>query len=182
MKDNLNRSLEWSRSAEGGFAKRADEPGGAVNKGVSFLVFQEWRKKQGKPAPTLGDLQAITDEEAIDLYSDKYAKPIQFDDIPIGLDFALLDISIMEGVRGGLTLLQQALNLRTVSGTFDMETRGALLHADVPTVIAKLTILQMNRKMHAASVDRFGKGWGDRIVRRYNKALEMIDDLHHSEG
>jgi hypothetical protein len=41
-------------------------------------------------------------------------------------------------------------------------------------VIAKLTILQMNRKMHASSVDKFGKGWGDRIVRRYNKAREMM--------
>jgi lysozyme family protein len=174
VKENLSTALDWSRSAEGGFAERKDEPGGAVNKGVSFLVFQEWRKKQGKPTPSLGDLKAITDEEALELYTDKFAKPIHFDDLPSGLDFAMLDIAIMEGVRGSLTLLQQALDLRTVSGTFDMETRGALMKADVPATIAKLTILQMNRKMHAPSVDRFGKGWGDRIVRRYNKARELM--------
>ncbi len=174
MKENLSSALDWVRSAEGGFAERKEEPGGAVNKGVSFLVFQEWRKKKGMPAPTLADLRAITDEEVLELYSDNYAKPIHFDELAPGLDFALLDIAVMEGVRGSLTLFQQALDLRTVSGKWDMDTAGALLHADVRAVVAKLTILQMNRKMHSPSVDRFGKGWGDRIVRRYNRAMEKM--------
>lgn len=174
MQDNLKLALDWTRSNEGGFALRADEPGGSVNRGVSMLVFREYRSKHGLLEPTVNDLRALTDEQATVIFEEKYAKPIHFDELPSGLDFALLDISVMEGVRGSLLLLQQALDLKTVSGMWDVQTSGAVSTCDVPATIAKLTILQMNRKMHSPSVSKFGRGWGDRIVRRYNRARELL--------
>ncbi len=174
MQANLQLALDWTRSNEGGFAIREDEPGGSVNRGVSMLVFREYRGKHGLPEPTLDDLRALTDDTASVIYEEKYAKPIHFDELPSGLDFALLDVAVMEGVRGSLLLLQQALDLRTVSGMWDVQTWGAVTTCDVPATIAKLTVLQMNKKMHSISVDKFGKGWGDRIVRRYNRARELL--------
>jgi lysozyme family protein len=56
-------SIEYVLNDEGGFAERASEPGGAVNKGISMLVFREWRHSKGKPDPTLDDLRNLTDED-----------------------------------------------------------------------------------------------------------------------
>jgi len=175
MKDNLNRSLEWSRSAEGGFSVRPDEPGGAVQKGVSFLVFQEWRKKQGQPAPTLGDLKALTDEEAIELYTEMYAKPMRFDELPLGLDFCLLDISIMEGTRGAKLLLQLALDLPwPPSGKYDEPTLNAVAKCDVEKTIRLLGTLHYTKKFYSGNWQLY-TGWGPRIRRRTAKAIEMIE-------
>lgn len=143
-------------------------------RGVSMLVLQEYRAKHGLPPPTLDDMRALTDEGANAIYEEKYAKHIHFDELPSGLDLMMLDIAIMEGVRGSLLLLQRALNLRSVTGIWDERTESAVAKSDARALIATLTVLHMQKKMHARSIATFGRGWSDRMVRRYNKALEMV--------
>ncbi len=162
---------------EGGFAKRAAEPGGAVHKGISLQVFQEWRKKQNPQAPlaTIDDLRALSDLEAIAIYSTMYATPMRFNSHPAGLDYALLDTAVMEGVRGAIMVLQQAIGEAPPSGTWDAATLEALsLQPDARSTMLKLTCERLNKKLHGAHVADYGAGQGNRIMRAKDRALEMM--------
>jgi lysozyme family protein len=181
MQENLKPSLVWCRANEGGFALRpplpdgtGGEPGGAVNRGVSMLVLEEYCKKHGMPPPTIDDLRKLTDANADAIYEEMFAKPIRFDELPAGLDFVMLDTAIMEGVKGSILLLQQALDLKSVTGALDIVTWQVVTRCDVQWTVAKLIILHMSKKMHSPSVSKFGPGWGDRIVRRTNHAKAIM--------
>jgi len=153
VKKNLATALGFVLNDEGGFAIRDAEPGGAVNKGVSFLVFTEWRKRNGQPPPQFDDLRDITTEEAMAIYETLYAKPIGFDDLPAGLDYAMLNAAVMEGVNGAKKLLDR-------SGPDPM----------------MLLLAQAAKKMRSKSVTKFGGGWGDRLLRVANRVGEMTHD------
>ncbi len=176
MEENLKRSVELVLMDEGGFAERAAEPGGAVNKGISLLVFQEWRKKQNPHSFLAGidDLRAMSTIEAMAIYGEKYATPMRFNSHPIGLDYLLLDTAVMEGVRGAIMLLQQAIGIPT-SGTWDTATLEALsLQPDARSTMLKLTCERLNKKLHGAHVADYGAGQGNRIMRSKDRALEMM--------
>ncbi len=172
MQENLERSLTAILADEGGFALRPAEPGGSVNKGISMLVLDEWRRKQGKPPPQVDDLRRISKAEASAIYTEQYWKPLQADKLPAGLDYALVNIGVMEGPTGARTLLQQALGV-PVSGHYDDETWEEIEKTDPKFLIVKLIALHLNKKLHAMSAGKYGIGWGDRIVRVLTRALEM---------
>jgi lysozyme family protein len=176
MHENLPLSLKFIAMDEGGFAERPSEPGGAVNKGVSLLVFQEWRQKQGMFAPAVADLKELTDEEAGEIFTKKYASPTHFDEMPAGLDYALLNAAVMEGVRGGMTLLQKALGIPIITGRFDGATWDALRGKDTWDVTSFLLMHHLNKKLHTPGCAKFGSGWGTRILRVANRAKEMMGD------
>jgi lysozyme family protein len=103
----------------------------------------------------MDDLRNLTADEAKEIYTDRW-KRVHGDDLPSGLDYAVFDASTMIGINGSLALLNQ-----TPKGETDAET--ALL----------FLIHLFNIKMHSDSVGKFGKGWGDRIMRVANRAREM---------
>ena len=51
------------RRWEGGYSNHPADPGGATMRGVTFATFKSWRRRQGRPTPTVDDLRNITDEE-----------------------------------------------------------------------------------------------------------------------
>lgn len=149
MKANWPRALSFNLAWEGGAAIRKEEPGGAVNKGVSLLAFQEWRKKHNRPKPTLDDLMKISDDEVSRFYRER-ADSIGFDKLPSGYDLALFNASTMQGVTGALNL-----------------------HAKAKGDIGHLIILHMQEKMVAPNIVKYGKGWGKRLVAAYQAAKEL---------
>lgn len=160
MKENWKRALDFNLRWEGGWAERENEPGGAVNKGVSLLAFKEWRKRQGKPEPSKGDLAIITDEEVSAFYKDR-ADRIGFDDLPSGYDLAMFNASTMQGVTGAKDL--------------DARAKGDL---------GLLVILHMQEKLKdhrsgwhvdplTGKKQRFGPGWAARLVAVYEAAREL---------
>jgi lysozyme family protein len=165
-------SIEYVLNDEGGFAERASEPGGAVNKGISMLVFREWRRSKGKPDPTLDDLRNLTDEEATEIYS-VIADRVRFDNLPDGLDYIMLNTAVMQGVRGSIRLLQEALRL-PMTGYWDGDTLAAATSADLATAL-KVLLLQMRGKMRSPGVAKYGGGWSDRIVRVAQRAEDMAE-------
>lgn len=149
MKENWPRALSFNLAWEGGAAKRREEPGGAVNKGISLLAYREWRKKHNRPPPTISDLNNITDDEVSRFYKER-ADQIGFDSLPSGYDLALFNASTMFGVEG-----------------------ARKLHAIAKGDIGYLMILQAEDKLKAASVVKFGKGWGARFRATYEVAKEL---------
>ena len=94
---------------EGGFAIRNTEGGGAVNMGVALTVFAQWRTKQGKPYPTIPDLERMTAYEAKMIYRALFADTIRFDDLPVGVGYLVLDSAVNNGITGAMRILARAL-------------------------------------------------------------------------
>jgi lysozyme family protein len=172
VQKNLERSLSAILGDEGGFALRASEPGGSVNKGISMLVFEEWRLKQKLPPPSIDELRKLTTAEASAIYTERYWKPLHGDELPSGVDYALLNTAVMEGVVGSVTLLQHALGTG-ITGHYNDGTWAALMRTEPHLLIAQLIVQHLNKKLHSLYAGRFGIGWSDRIIRVFNRASEM---------
>jgi Glycosyl hydrolase 108 len=158
MRENWDRSVQNVLLWEGGWAERSNEPGGAVNKGVSLQAFREWRRGKGLPEPTKADLKALSDDEAKQIYAEKYAKPIGFDDMPAGYDYALLTASVMFGPGRGTR-----------------ERPGAPgFHDLAQGDLGLLVVLMMRVKMHDPNCVKFGPGWSDRFLAVYRLARELM--------
>lgn len=153
MKANWPRTLSFNLIQEGGAAIRPDEPGGAVNHGVTLEAYQEWCKKHGKARPTIHDLFQISDEDVSAFYKER-ADQIRFDNLPSGYDLALFNASTMLGITGALNL--------------DKKAKGDF---------ALLIILTMQKKMQERSCIKYGTGWGTRLAATYEVAKELHDGV-----
>jgi lysozyme family protein len=153
VRENLDAALDLILKAEGGFAQRGNEPGGAVNMGVSMTAYATWRKQNGDPAPTIDDLKAMPVAEAKAIYTADYAAPIRFDQLPAGLDYAALDAAVNEGV--GWT--------------------KRFLAKPHPAPIAAMCDQRLAGKKARPEWTRFGKGWTSRIEGVRKIATDMAE-------
>jgi len=184
MKENRKAALDYIFRHEGGYAERAEEGGGAVNMGVTFAVFQAWRKLHGKPEPTWSDLKAMERVEAEEIYGAQYLDPIHFDELPAGIDYCVLDAAILGGVTGAIKVLQTALKHEPVDGHFGLRTRWAARHRDVPKLIeafceARIAKYRLFRTWKKVANLKTGKTWGaiwsERINTVRERALKMAE-------
>lgn len=111
--DNWSRCLAWVRKWEGGFVNDPNDQGGATNKGITIGTFTSWRKAQGKPAPTVADLRALSDAEANQIYYDLYWLPSGADQLPYPLCLAHFNASVNAGTGRAKELLDRS------GGNFD---------------------------------------------------------------
>jgi lysozyme family protein len=174
MRGNLAASLTYVFNDEGGFAERPEEPGGSCNMGISLVALDRWRKSQGRGRPGIEDVKALTREEATEIYTAHYAAPVRFDDLPAGLDYIMLNTAVMQGVTGAIQLLQTALGMATPLGRYDDTTWEALRASDVGEVAREVLILQAHNKLCQPSASKFGRGWGDRILRVMARSKPLL--------
>ena len=82
---------------EGGFVNHPEDPGGATNLGVTKRVMQQFLGR----AVSMGEMKALTPEDVKPVYKKLYADKVRFDDLPSGLDWAVLDWAVNSGTRQG---------------------------------------------------------------------------------
>jgi hypothetical protein len=151
---------------EGGWTGlRPQEPGGYAMRGVSYQVFKEWRKKQGKPEPTPEDLHNISVDETKQIYAELYAKRIKFAELASGYDCAMMHGAVMFGPgegteeRPGMTRLD-----RVAKGDYSklviLMLRAKMLRPDCGPSLNQAT----GKPMWLC------KGWANRLVAVYNVA------------
>jgi len=66
---------------EGGWVDNPSDPGGATNKGITMRTFREYAPKLLEVTPTLGNLKALTDEQAGKIYKSCYWDVIFGDEV-----------------------------------------------------------------------------------------------------
>ena len=149
MKENWDRAINHVLLWEGGSAIRPNEPGGAVNMGVSLTAFREEH-----PEAEVQDLLDMSKDEAKRIFKKNYADKIGFDLLPSGYDLAALHAAVMFGVTG-FKRLAEGVN-------------GNLAH---------LIIKMMQNKMHREpEAHRYMRGWSDRFVAIYEKAKKLENE------
>lgn len=146
--------------------------GGYSMRGVSLLVYRAWRARNGEARPSPDDLKAITEDEALAIYTLQYAKPIGFDDLPAGVDAALLDFAINLGPTGAVKLLQSCVGV-TEDGHLGLVTTQAVKDVDAVQLANRLCDGFLDLKRERDDWPKYAKGYTKRAnaTRAYALAL-----------
>ena len=180
----LDAALDIILLDEGGYAERAMEGGGAVNHGITFTVFVAWRVAHGQPKPSFADLKAMSLHEAKAIYAAQFAAPIQFDRLPIGSGYVVLDSAVNNGLAGAQKHTEMAVGQK-VDGKWDAVSFWAAAHRDPKTFVdafcdarakRQKTFNAYGERINPAKPRTWGQAWDERNEKVRQRALAMIKE------
>lgn len=160
MKANFTQVMGWIGLSEGGYVNHPNDPGGPTDRGITQATFDAWNRRHGYPRRTV---KGISRETAEAILASQYFAPVRFDDLPPGLDYAVVDWAVNSGVHRAAVELQRLIGA-TPDGIIAEHTLAALVGQDIPGLI----IAYCNRRMAFLRSLRtwktFGKGWRLRVM------------------
>jgi len=160
MKDNYQAALNHVLKSEGGWSDNPADPGGATMKGITLVVYRNWKRN---PHLTKDDLKNISDQDVYDLYKQLYWDKIHGDDLPSGVDYAVFDSAVNMGVGRASKLIQEAVGV-TSDGVLGPASLSAIQKADTKELIEKFSHLKESFYRSLATFQTFGKGWLNRVA------------------
>ena len=110
MENNFDVCLKWLYEHEGGLTNLKNDRGGLTNLGVTHEEYDRYRRLKGL---SLRSVALITEEEAQDIYHTFYWKVIQAPLLPSGVDNAIFDMAVNNGVAGAAKAAQRVANKLT---------------------------------------------------------------------
>jgi lysozyme family protein len=158
MNANFARSLASVLRHEGGYVNHPNDPGGPTNRGITLATFRKWVKKDG----SANDLKRITDEQVAKIYRSVYWNGIKGDDLPGGIDYAVLDFAVNSGPTRAAKALQAVLGVEQ-DGAIGPVTLAAARAADPIKVVKALCDQRMAFLRKLSNWPTFGKGWTSRV-------------------
>ena len=165
MQENLNASIDLILASEGGYVN--DPAGGPTNLGITLATLSAWRKKP----TTAFDVEMLPVAEAEAIYTSQYAAKIDFQALPIGLDYAVLDYCVNSGPA------QAAKALQDLVGTVADGIIGAKTLAAIRTTRADLIPDYCAARLaYMKSLTNWGpnaNGWSARVARVQADAIRM---------
>lgn len=172
---NKPQVMDWIFLSEGGYAERDSEPGGAVHMGISFEVFRNWRAKRGDVEPTFSTLKGMNRSEAEEIYTALYFHPLEFDVLPSGVDYCMVDMGVNSGVGGTIRACQKALHF-PITSHIDSRFLWALKTRDHSTVIDQICDQRLAVMQASHNWKRFEAGWTARLKLVRARSHSMTED------
>lgn len=161
---------------EGPYGWSRKDPGGPTKYGITCYDLAEHRgQKMTSMAEWAPLVEAMTLAEAEDIYATKYAKAVDFNDLPAGPDVVGMDYAVNSGIARPIIVWRQLLNVAG-KNTMDLTLLKAIEKTD-PKWIVDQTCEERLRFMHAirggSAWVEFGHGWQARVddVRAYGEHL-----------
>lgn len=168
MKTNFKASLKLVLAHEGGWADHPKDPGGATMKGVTLLVFRRYYGAD----KTKTDLRNITDTQLQRIYRTGYWDKCRCDDLPKGLDYAVLDAAVNSGPGKAVRWLQRAVGAAQ-DGSVGEATLERVAAREPRAIIETLQELRLGFLRGLSTWPTFGKGWARRVEEVRRDALAM---------
>jgi len=160
MKRNWNKIFGWELASEGGYVNNPEDPGGATNMGVTQRTYDA----------TTGlnkSVKMITEAEVRDIFNAQYFQKVMGDDLPDGLDYAVVDYAINSGPSRAVKALQRQLNV-TADGIMGAQTLRAIKTSNIPhdEMIVTYCTDRLNWMKRLKTWKTFGRGWSARVMGR----------------
>jgi lysozyme family protein len=178
MQRNFERSLSAVLAHEGGYVDHPKDPGGATNMGITHKTLALWRKVTPYWDLPKSEIKALKRSEAAAIYRANYWDKIKGDDLPSGLDYAVMDYAVNSGPGRAAKALQRLVGAAE-DGQIGPDTlrKVAAVH---PDNLASLIIAYCDGRMTflkgLPTFGTFGKGWTSRVTGVRKLALEMAGD------
>jgi len=169
MHRNLQLCLTHVLEFEGGFSHHPSDPGGATNLGITQAALSRFR---GRPV-TKAEVRSLTVDEATEIYRRNYWEPCRCDELPDGLDLAVFDCAVNQGVSRASLLLQQAAGLKPLGG-IGPRTVAAANAASLEPLLIEFMARRMRAYGLLSNLFRtFGLGWSRRLMATQALALRL---------
>jgi lysozyme family protein len=160
MKNNYEAALAHVLKSEGLWSDNPADPGGATMKGITLVVYRNWKRN---PHLTKDDLKNIPDQEVHDLYKELYWDKIDGDMLPSGVDYAVFDSAVNMGVGRAAKLIQEAAGV-AADGVLGPTSLSFIQKADPKELIEKFSQLKEAFYKSLSTFPTFGKGWLNRVA------------------
>jgi len=169
MKKNFQKCLELILHHEGGWVNHPRDPGGETNLGVTKRVYEEWGGTK--------DMKELTKEDVAPIYEKNYWLRAKCDQLPSGLDLAVMDWSVNSGVGRAVKKLQKMIG--TVAdggiGPNTLKTLDEYIeHHGLEKTIQTYSNIRQEFYESLSTFDTFGKGWTRRNEETLEQSLKLV--------
>ena len=168
-KKNFDKCFDMLLTHEGGFVNHPEDPAGATNLGVTKGTMQQYLGRH----VSMGEMKALTPEDVKPIYKKLYADKVRFDDLPSGLDWAVLDWAVNSGTGRAAKALQKLVGAKQ-DGAIGPKTLQAVMNYDPAELIDKLHDTRQKFYENLSHFKTFGKGWTRRNEETREQAKEML--------
>ena len=159
MQSNWEKSVEFVIEQEGEYTNDSNDPGGETKWGISKKSY-----------PTL-DIKNLTQDQAKAIYESDYWNLVNGDELPNGLDLAVFDMAVNQGVGTAIKLLQKHLGTKEdgVFGPITLAKAKAITQRQILVFLARrleayMTLMTKNTKLLSYAIN-----WFYRVVALANK-------------
>jgi len=160
MKYNRDLALDAVLAHEGGYVNDPHDPGGATKYGISSRAYPDV------------DIEALTIEDAKDIYLNDYWHKMRCDELPSGLDLLVFDAAVNQGPGAAATMLQKAVGAQ-MDGIIGPRTMDKAQMGNPEPAIRELVARRATRYGTTATFPRFGLGWMRRLAYMHQRAMEI---------
>lgn len=168
MKYTYDQAIQQVFEDEGGYSNDAGDPGGPTKYGITINDARLYWKKNA----TASDVKSMPKSVASDIYVKHYATPLKYDDLPAGVDYAILDYGINSGISRSAKVLQKLVGV-TADGSIGPQTIAATNKKDPIQLINQIYDERLKFLKGLKTWSIFGKGWNSRCVRGRALALTL---------
>lgn len=160
MEQNQEIVLGWLGLSEGGEVNHPDDPGGHTNHGVTQVALDDWRKANGLGPQSVSHL---TKDEADTIFIDNYFRPVWFDRLPSGLDYAMADYSVNSGASRPIKSLQKIVGAKA-DGVLGVNTMAKINARDPVDLVIALCEERFAFMQRLKNWKTFKNGWTSRVM------------------
>ena len=168
MTNNFDNVLKLVLQSEGGFVNDPRDPGGMTNLGVTQRV---WEAFVGRPVSEV-EMMALSPADVAPLYRENYWERVHCDELPAGVDYAVMDYAVNSGTSRAAKSLQSACGV-TPDGSIGPLTLQAIGKADPLNLINSICDQRMTFLQSLPSFPDFGNGWSARVARVKAASTQM---------
>jgi lysozyme family protein len=160
MTENFDNVLKLVLKEEGGFVNDPRDPGGMTNLGVTKRVWEAFVGHDVDEAA----MRALTPAAVAPVYRQNYWNRVHGDDLPAGVDYAVMDYAVNSGTSRAAKTLQRACGVAD-DGAIGDQTMLAINAANPVTLIDAVCDQRLAFLQSLPSFVTFGRGWTARVER-----------------
>lgn len=159
MQATYEKAITQVFEDEGGYTDNRADRGGPTNWGITLHDAQTYWKH----GATAEDVKAMPKSVAEDIYVRHYADPINYNSLPPGVDYAVLDYAVNSGVTRALNVYSEFMHMNPV------DCINAIYDE-------RLKFLE-----GLSNWKDFGHGWTNRCVHGKSFAISLNDQYKTSD-
>lgn len=170
MESNFDKSLVKVLEHEGGYVFHPEDPGGETNLGVTKRVYDNWIAENDL---MVKDMQDITVDDVMPIYKKNYWLKAKCDQLPIGIDYVIFDMSVNHGVSRAAKFLQGVVGADQ-DGVIGSKTLAMVDKMEQSDIIEALCLEREDFYRNLKTFNTFGNGWLNRNSGVKATSLEML--------
>ena len=154
---------------EGGYSNHPSDPGGPTNWGITIHDYRRYVNLNA----TAADVRSMPVEVAKRIYRSKYWNALRCDELPAGVDYAVLDYGVNSGIGRAAKVLRRFVGLASNSSAMTDEVVAAVGRCDSKNLINAICDERLRFLHGLRTWSVFGNGWGRRVREVRAAALAM---------